>query len=221
MKQVRSVAATLPHVVLLPEIAGENFPTIIAIHGRGADENDLIPVVRALGLSNVVFVTPRAPFAFPFGGYAWYDLAQEGMPDQETFQTSLKLLQKFVGEVKAAYPIDQERLMLLGFSQGTVMAYATALLEPSRFRAIAALSGYIPQRSGLPLQLRKLTGFPVFVSHGSNDPLIPLRLGRESVELLKRAGAAVTYHEYPMGHEVTVEVIRELREWTRMVLLPS
>jgi phospholipase/carboxylesterase len=221
MKQGKSIAATLQHVIFLPTSAGKNFPTIIALHGRGANENDLVPLVLALELSDVMLVTPRAPFAFPYGGHAWYNLGQEGVPDPETFRTSLGLFQKFVDEVKAAYPVDSERLILLGFSQGTVIAYATALLDPSAFRGVAALSGYIPHRSGVPLQLSKLTGFPVFVSHGSNDMMMPVRFGRESAELLNHTGADVTYREYHMGHEVTEDVIRDLKKWVREILSPA
>ena len=221
MKQGKSVAATLQHSVYLPTIAGKNFPTIIAIHGRGADENDLVPVVLALERSDVVLVTPRAPFAFPYGGYAWYNLGQEGVPDAEALRSSLGLFRKFVDEVKAAYPVDSKRLILLGFSQGTVMAYATALLDPPAFRGVAALSGYIPHRPGVALQLSKLTDFPVFISHGSSDMMMPVRLGRESAELLRNAGADVTYREYLMGHEVTEAVIRDLKEWTRKIISPA
>jgi len=199
----------------MPESLRGNLPTIIAIHGRGADERDLAPIVEALGLSDVLLVTPRAPFAFPYGGYLWYGVAEEAIPDPETFGTSLKLLQKFVQEVRDGYPVNPEQLILLGFSQGTVMAYATALLQPSAFLAVVALSGYIPSQSGLPLQLNQLEGFPVFISHGTNDPMIPARLGREASEILIRANADVTYREYPMGHEVTEEVIRDLKQWIR------
>jgi phospholipase/carboxylesterase len=221
MKQGKATAATLQHLVFLPTSAGKNFPTIIAIHGRGADENDLVPVVLGLELSDLVLVTPRAPFAFPYGGYAWYNLAHEGVPDPETFRTSLGLFRKFIGETKAAYPVDPKRLILLGFSQGTVMAYAAALLDPSAFPGIVALRGYIPHRSGVPLRLNELRGFPVFISHGSNDTMMPVRLGRESAELLRHAGADVTYREYLMGHEVTEEAIRDLKEWVRKLLPPA
>jgi phospholipase/carboxylesterase len=219
MKQGKSIAATLPHLVFLPTSMGKNFPVIIALHGRGADENDLVPVVLALELPGVVAVTPRAPFAFPYGGYSWYNFGKEGVPKEETFRTSLGLFRKFVEEVKAAYPVDPGRLILLGFSQGTVIAYATVLQDPSAFRGIAGLSGYVPHQSDVPLQVSKLRGFPVFISHGSSDMMIPVRLGRESAELLKRAGVEVTYREYPMGHEVTEKTIRDLKEWMHRILL--
>ena len=221
LRQGTSIASTLEHLVFLPVSAGKNFPIIIAMHGRGADENDLATAVLALEIPDCILVTPRAPFAFPYGGYAWYGSDQEGVPDQESLRTSLGLLQKFVEDVKAGYPVDPKRLILLGFSQGTMMAYATAFANPSAYRGIAGLSGYIPSRSQLPLQLSNLAGFPVFISHGLNDMVIPVRFGREAAKLLTGAGAKVTYHEYLMGHEIREETIRDLKRWVTELIRPS
>jgi len=218
MREVAPIAASLKHLVFLPTSAGKNFPTIIAMHGRGADEKDLAPVVLALEIPDLLLVTPRAPFAFPYGGYAWYELGQDGVPAPETFQTSVGLIRKFIEEIKVGYPADPKQVVLLGFSQGTMMAYATALVNPSMFRGIAALSGYVPYRSNSPL---RLSGFPVFISHGSNDPIIPVRLGRETAKLLMDAGASVTYHEYLMGHEIREDTIRDLKQWVLKVLQPA
>jgi phospholipase/carboxylesterase len=218
MSQGRTIASTLDHLVFLPESDGKSFPTIIAMHGRGADENDLPPVLLALEIPNLLIVTPRAPFALPYGGYVWYDFGQEAMPDQETFRTGIRLLEKFVEEVKAGYPVDPKRLILMGFSQGAMMAYAVGLVNPPQSRGIAALSGYIPQLSNLPLQLHNLAGFPIFISHGENDPVIPVRFGREAEKLLTGAGANVTYREYAMGHEIREETIRDLKQWLTQVL---
>ena len=218
IEQGKTIAASLQHRVFFPSTAREKCPTIIAIHGRGTDENDLVPLVLSLSLPNVLVVSPRAPFPFPYGGFVWYDLADEVIPEPNTFRSSIDLLRKFIAEVKQGYPVDSERLLLLGFSQGTVMAYATALLVPTSFLGVAALSGYIPHRSGLPLKLANLNGFPVFISHGSDDLIIPTQFGRESAELLKRAGATVTYREYPMGHEVNEDTMRDLSEWLHSIL---
>jgi len=218
MRQGKPIASTLEHLVFLPASAGRTFPTIIGMHGRGADENDLASALLALEIPDLVLVTPRAPFAFPYGGYAWYNLAEEGVPNPETLQTSVGLVQKFVDEIKAAYPVDPKRIILLGFSQGTMMAYATALSNPSMFRGIAALSGYVPYRSRLPLQPSNLAGFPVFISHGLNDTVIPVQYGREAAKLLADAGANVTYREYPMGHEIGEQTIRDLKQWLLKVL---
>jgi phospholipase/carboxylesterase len=152
------------------------------------------------------------------GGFAWYRIDQEGLANQETFQQSVELLSHFLEEIKAGYPVNPGRLVLLGFSQGTVMAYALALLYPGSVRGIAALSGYVPHKSGLPLRLRQLDGFQVFISHGAHDEVIPVGFARESAELLRSAGADVVYHEYAMGHEVREATLRDLSVWMRKLL---
>jgi len=214
MREGKAIAASLPHRLLIPESKGKAFPTVMALHGRGTDENDLVPLVSALKLSDTLLITPRAPFAFPYGGYAWYSIADDGVPDAESFETSLKLLRKFVDEVRSGYPIDPDRILLLGFSQGTMMAYATGLPKRSEFLGIAAMSGYVPYSSTPPMRFDNLRSFPIFISHGSADPVIPVRFGREAAELLRKAGALVEYHEYPIGHEINLEVLNDLSLWT-------
>ena len=91
------------------------------------------------------------------------------------------------------------------------MTYVAALPNPSSFRGIAALSGYMPRQADM--QFTGLAGFPVFISHGTNDPIIPVRLGRETAKLLVNAGADVTYREYLMGHEIGIDASRDLRRW--------
>ncbi len=219
MKQGKPISASLEHVVFYPSEERGHYPTIVALHGRGADAYDLIPLVDSLGLEDALLIAPRAPMPFNFGaGFAWYGLQEEGVPEPETFLASLDRLRKFLAEVRAGYPVDRQRVILLGFSQGTVMAYAAGLLEPSSVRGIAALSGYIPVHSGLQLKLRELKGLAAFVSHGTYDELIPVRLGRESSELLEKAGADVVYREYAMGHEVSEDTLRDLAAWTKNLL---
>jgi len=218
MRQGTSIKASLEHLVFLPTSGGKKLPTLIALHGRGTDENDLVPVALALEIPDLLLVSPRAPFAFPYGGYAWYELGLEAIPEPETLNASLELLRKFVEEVETGYPVDPDRLILLGFSQGTMMAYATALVNPEKFRGIVALSGYMPIRSNVPLQLNNLAGLPVFISHGSNDQIIPVQYGREAAKLLTDAGAKVTYHEYSMGHEIREETMRDIKKWVRETL---
>jgi phospholipase/carboxylesterase len=219
MQEGSPIPASLQHVVYYPPQKAERYAAIVALHGRGTDEHDLIPLVSSLGLNDVLIVSPRAPRQFQFGGgFAWYDVSQEGIPDAQTFASSLNILRRFIDEVKTGYPVNRERFMLLGFSQGTIMGYAVSLMDPASYLGIAALSGYVPQRSGLSLVLRNLATFSAFVSHGTYDQIIPVRLARESAELLKKAGAQVDYREYPMGHEVTEETVRDLSAWTKSLL---
>jgi len=218
LKQGKSIDASLRHVVFFPDQTAQSYPTIVALHGRGANELDLLPLIQELGIDNLLVISARAPLPFESGmegAFAWYKLSHGWLPHHETFLTSLEALQRFLQETKAGYPVDPKRLMLLGFSQGTVMAYAAALLNPRSFQRIVALSGYIPTKSGLQLKLKELADFPVFISHGTFDDLIPVQLGRESADLLKKAGADVVYREYSMGHQVSMETLRDLRAWMK------
>ena len=219
MRRGESIESSLQHVVSFPQKTRPKYATVVALHGRGADAHDLLPLVESLGFDDLLVIAPRAPRLFEFGGgHAWYDLSDEGVPDPPSFNESLRLLGEFLAQIKKGYPIDPTRLLLLGFSQGTVMAYAAGLLDPANVRGIVALSGYIPNRSNLPIQWEKLRGLPVFISHGAYDELIPLKLGKESFELLRNAGANVTFREYLMGHQVTEETMRDLTSWMQDIL---
>lgn len=219
MKQRKPIETSLQHLVYFPDQITQELATVVTMHGRGADEYDLPPLVESLGLKDLLVISPRAPRLFEFGGgYAWYDLSEEGIPHPQTFNESLELLRKFLAEIKKGYEINPTRLILLGFSQGAVMSYAAGLLEPTSIRGIVALSGFVPHKSRLPLRWDSLTNLPVFISHGRYDELIPIVLARESAQMLREAGAAVTFNEYPAGHQVADGTIRDLATWIREIL---
>lgn len=218
MRRGESIKSSLQHLVYFPEEIKQNYKTIVPLHGRGADAYDLIPLVESLGFEMLV-VAPRAPRLFEGGGgYAWYDFSSEGIPEPRSFGNSLNFLQEFLIQIRKGYPVDPTGMILLGFSQGAVMSYAVGLLDPSKVRGIVALSGYIPTRSELHINWDKLKGLRVFISHGTFDELIPIKLGEESAELLNNSGASVTFREYTMGHQVTEEVLRDLTTWMRETL---
>jgi len=219
MRRGESITSSLQHIVYFPDKSNsQNYPTVVALHGRGTDAYDLIPLVESLGF-DILVIAPRAPRLFEVGGgYTWYDLGEEGVPDPNSFRESLRLLQDFLIQIREGYPIGPTGLILLGFSQGAVMSYAAGLLDPTHVHGIVALSGYIPIRSNLPIKWSELKGFPVFVSHGAYDELIPLKLGKESAELLRNAGANVIFKEYTMGHQVTEQTLRDLTSWMRDVI---
>jgi phospholipase/carboxylesterase len=225
MRQGTAINASLRHLVFHPDSARAKWPTIVAFHGRGTDENDLLPLIEALHLEEFAVISVRAPHRFGpgslMGGFTWYEIGEEGTPDRDTFVSSVELVGHFMTQIKSGYPIDLERMFLLGFSQGAVMSHAIGLMDPSHVRGIVALSGYVPYRSGLPLKLSDLGNLSVFVSHGAWDEIIPVELGRTSVELLRKAGAKLSYHEYPMGHQVSEETLRDLRAWMNDIVHAS
>jgi phospholipase/carboxylesterase len=131
-------------------------------------------------------------------------------PDPASVERALASLEEFVEQASARYPIDREKLALLGFSQGGVMAYALTLQAPKRFAALAALSSWLPPilaERGQPGALERL---PVLVQHGTRDELIEPSRGRSSVEALRELRAAVIYREYEMGHEINAASLADL-----------
>lgn len=172
--------------------------TLVLLHGRGADENDLHPLLDALDPERrLLGITPKGPLALPPGGRHWYRLAGIPTPDPDTFWPSFEALSELLDTL--AQP-----LVLGGFSQGAVMSWALGLGRGAAKRpaAILAFSGFLPRVDRLELDLTGLEGFPVAIAHGSLDPVIPVEFGREARAALTAAGADVTYDEAPLPHAI-------------------
>ncbi len=215
MKQIET---TLEHRLLLPGRSGSSpHPTILFLHGRGSDEEDLLSLAPSLD-SRFLCIGARAPSPFPFGGYTWYDLQETGAPEQETFLNSYRRLSQFLDDIVAGYPVDPANLLLFGFSMGTVMAYTLALTRPEWIRGVAANSGYLPEAPPLTYRWKELSGTKFFISHGTEDPIIPVAMARRARSLLEAAGARVNYHEYAMPHSIAPQALADVAAWTRAFL---
>lgn len=209
---VQLVDASLLHRVLPPRADSSGAPPgLLLLHGRGSDEMDLLDLADDLDPRFLV-VSARAPFHLGFG-YHWYELREVGQPEPRTFSEGLHLLEQFTGEIVDGYGIDRDRVYVLGFSQGAMMAGSLTLTHPERIAATVMLSGYLPLHSGLEYDERKLEGRPFFVAHGIQDPVIPIGFGRETKVYLTSVRAGLAYREYPMGHQVAYEELRQVADW--------
>jgi phospholipase/carboxylesterase len=186
----------------------EGAPGLLMLHGRGADEADLMGLEEALD-PRLAVVSARAPFRWG-PGFAWYGTGPE---EAGTMRASLEELWRFVSDLPAAYRIDPQRLYVMGFSQGAAMSAALALTIPEQVRGVIMHSGYVPTQAGLPLKPEQIRGKPFFLAHGKYDDLIPVELGRASQDYLSSHGARLTYHEYPIGHTISEESLYDLSEW--------
>ncbi len=183
------------------------------LHGRGADENDLLGLAEYLD-DRTLIISVRAPFPFQWGGgYAWYDVLEVGKPEPKMFNESYEKLVQFLGDIVQGYPVDLRRIFLLGFSMGTMMAYALFLTRPELIAGVVANSGYVPEETDLKFQWTKLTGKSLFIAHGMYDPVIPVQLGRRAKELFSQTQAEVTYKEYPIGHQISEESLNDMSRW--------
>jgi phospholipase/carboxylesterase len=194
--------------------AGEPEGLLVLLHGRGADEHDLHPLLDLLDPERrLVGVTPRGPLSLPPGGAHWYVLAGLGTPDPDTFTPTYERLAAWLDEVQAETGIPAGRTVLGGFSQGAVMTYALGLGKGRpRPAALIALSGFVPTVPGFELDLTPPLP-PVVIGHGTLDPIIGVEWGRRARALLEPAGADLTYREYPLPHAVDPRFLVELRPW--------
>ena len=194
--------------------AGEPLGTLVLLHGRGADEHDLYPLLDALDPKrNLRGLTPRGLLALPPGGAHWYRLAGIPTPDPATFWPSFELLSDWLDGL-------QRPLVLGGFSQGAVMSWALGLGRgpAQRPAAIIALSGFMPRVEGLDLDLSSLDGYPVAIGHGTYDDIISVGFSREANSRLEPAGASVLYREYPLPHTIDPGFVPELQAFVATVI---
>jgi phospholipase/carboxylesterase len=192
------------------------------MHGRGADEHDLAPLLQTLDPDgDLLGFLPRGPLALPPGGRHWYVLREVGSPDRETFLQTFALLSNWLDGVLAENEITPDRLVLGGFSQGAVMAYSLGLgagrPQPA---GILAFSGFIPRVEGFELDLDGRTGLPVSISHGSLDPIISVEFAREARTRLEAAGLAVRYREDPLPHTIAPGALAQAKQVLTEALPP-
>jgi phospholipase/carboxylesterase len=127
---------------------------------------------------------------------------------------------EFVAHARERYPVDPRKVVMLGFSQGGVLAYIAALGAPARFAGLAALSSWLPPALVAGLAPDAGRGeLPVLVQHGSADEIIAVARAHGSVETLRELGAHPTYREYPMGHEISAASLGDLSRWLEETVL--
>jgi phospholipase/carboxylesterase len=195
---------------------------LVLFHGRGADEDDLFPLLDALDPERrLVGATPRGPLSLPPGGAHWYALGGIGTPEPTTFGASFAAASAWLDGFLSEHGVRHERLVVGGFSQGGVMAYSLGLgAGRPRPAGIVALSSFIPTVAGFSLDLSP--PLPRFaIGHGTLDNVIGVEWGRRARALLEEAGADVLYRESPMYHQIDPTFLQEVADWLRTTLAPA
>jgi len=207
----------LTHTTYEPTGEGP-FPTILTLHGRGANAFDLLGLAPHICDGKFLIICPQGPLETPIApdttGYSWYPMSLGGPPDVTAILSSRQKLQNFLDECLRRYPIDAKKLVVLGFSQGGVMAYSLALANPARFAALVVLSSWFPRELEAQLSINKsVQSLPTLVQHGTQDHMIEIARARDSVERLRNLRLPLTYREYEMGHEIRPRSLVDLSTW--------
>jgi phospholipase/carboxylesterase len=194
---------------------------LVLHHGRGTDENDLMPLAEVLDPQReLLVVTPRAPLA-PEGaaGHHWYLVPQVGTPDPQTFDAAFEMLAALHDELWERTGIAPARTLLGGFSMGAVMSYALGLGSGRPVPAgILAFSGFLPRVASWEPDLVNRQGLRTFITHGRRDNVISVEFAREAQERLRRGGLDVEYRETDAAHHIDPRELGVAATWLRDTL---
>ncbi|MDH6064918.1 alpha/beta hydrolase [Umezakia ovalisporum] len=181
---------------------------IVCLHGWGANAGDTASLLPFFKLPNYQFLFPNAPFPFPYSvaGRAWYDLRLENM--YEGLEEGRQLLMDWLLSLENTTDVPLSRTILCGFSQGGAMTLDVGLKLP--LAGLVVMSGYL--HPGVVTTAK--TDFPpMLIMHGKYDEVVPLQAALKARETLESLGIALEYHEFDMGHEISLEMLDVLRNF--------
>ena len=207
----------LHYLIQEPKVKHDKNPLLLLLHGYGSNEEDLFSFAPELPDDSYV-ISVRAPYDLQPYGHAWYaihfDADENKFSNNEQAKQSVELIALFIDEVVKQYPIDTKNITLIGFSQGAILSYATALTYPEKISKVVALSGYFNQEI-LPevIDTKAISHLKFFVSHGSVDQVIPVDWARKAKPALENLGLEVEYQEYPIGHGVSPKNFYDFKNW--------
>ncbi len=208
---------SLVHLVRKPlEPSSGAPPLLLLLHGLGSDEADLYGLARYLD-PRFFIVSARAPIPWQ-PGFAWFELYFT--PEGEIYANmaraveSYQQLQGFLQEVVTAYEVDPAQVYLMGFSQGAMMSLLATLVQPEGVKGLVVMSGRLPKEAEPWIaEPERLAGIPILAVHGIQDEVLPIENGRQIRDYLQALPVDFTYQEYPMGHQVSAESLRDITQW--------
>ena len=212
---MKTESLSLTHLVRPGKEGGNQPPLLILLHGVGSNEHDLFGLSPYLD-ERFVVVSARAPITLMPGGYGWYHIEfQPGkmIINAEEEASSRKALIGFIDEAVAAYACDPKRVYLMGFSQGSIMSYGLMLSVPQKIAGVVAQSGRLLNEVRPEKIPDGLDGFPIMVTHGVSDNVIPIEYARDAKVYLEGLPVKLTYREYPMAHTISEESLRDVIGW--------
>jgi len=196
---------------------------LVALHGWGANAQDVASLADYLDLPDFQMVFPDAPFPFPFGpaGRMWYNLppdytftCEPSLAQQPELVESRQLLTEWVRSLPATTHLPLEKTVLAGFSQGGAMTLEVGLKLP--LAALVVLSGYLHS----PMEPMENPP-PVLMVHGRQDMVVPLSSAQTSRDRLQTLGVPMTYEELDGGHEISLRVLQLMQNFTQQTCQPS
>lgn len=192
---------------------GGNRLTILALHGTGGNEHDLVAMAKMVA-PNANILSPRGKIS-EHGAARFFKRLSEGVFDIEDLKFRTHELADFVSEASKEYIFDASKIYALGFSNGANIASSLLFLRPEVLAGGAILRGMVPLdlEKGELKKLPDLTGKNVFLSNGTRDPIVPLANAKKLAEMYKQAGAMVTHEINPASHGLIQSDLQAMQRW--------
>ncbi len=187
---------------------------LLMLHGWTGDENSMWVFARNFP-TDCLLLAPRGLHPAAQGGYSWRPPRADsfGRPSLDDLRESAEALIRLVDAYAAQVQIDASQFDVMGFSQGAALSNVLTCLYPDRVRKVGILAGFMPSGMEEIIAKKPLAGKPIFVSHGTQDNMVPIDRARASMSLLEQAGAHITYCEAEVGHKVSADCLRGLENF--------
>jgi phospholipase/carboxylesterase len=214
---------SLPYVLVKPPgfTPGAGWPLIVLVHGRGASMYDLAGLAPVFDQTGYVYAFPNGPYSFYGMGYSWVAGQPGTEPVPEGSPGVTELFEGFMDEVLAQTGVEPGNIVLGGFSQGGGVTLRFGLPRPETFKGLMVLSGAFRESDQQTVQLPAERTQPIFVAHGTSDSVLEVAMGRATKAYLEREGYPVSYHEYPIAHEISPAEVNDIIPWLHETLPPK
>jgi phospholipase/carboxylesterase len=184
---------------------------LLLLHGWTGDENSMWIFTPRVP-DNYLVVSPRGMYPTSLGGYGWRAGEIDGWSKISDFTEAIEALLSLIDSEIVSY-VAVKQFSLMGFSQGAALSYAMTLMYPQRIDKLLGISGFMPDGAEDYVEGEELQGKTAFVAHGRMDDIVPIKKARKVVNVLKQAGAEVTYCEDDVGHKLSSSCFRGLNHY--------
>lgn len=189
-------------------------PLIVLLHGYGSNEKDLFSFKEFLP-NDATIVSFRAPLELFQNMYAWYQIYFENNVksfDEKSAFSSKNLIIDKIKKISKDYNCDDERITLIGFSQGAILGFSVALMNNNLIKNLVALSGYVEEKI---IDFSSMSFPNIYISHGINDDVIPHLDSKKTLQLLNKNKINYDYYEFNQGHGVNMDNLNSFLKWIK------